>query len=316
MAEIHDLITRDGIEAARRAAQNPTDRSIVEISADILSEESRELGFLYAGWCLTALPHKKLPDDAVWKRQGHKLTLIVEPGFIHPRNGPSTLVGVPYGSRARLILLYCQTKALQTSSQEIELGRSMHEWLSRMGVAVGGKTYQDIRAQADRISACHLTFIWDHGKQGQGFSKSSLVKGGFRLNANGDSRQGELWQDTVRLSDEFFSALKEHPVPVWEPAIREISNQSMALDIYVWLAYRLHSLRKPMPISWMSLQEQFGAGFSSSKSFRQTFRIALKYAMAVYPDAKIDVIESGLTLHQSRPPIERSTVVALSRRGT
>jgi hypothetical protein len=44
-------------------------------------------------------------------------------------------VGVPFGSRARLILLYLQTQALRSRSREVELGRSMREWLRRMGIA-------------------------------------------------------------------------------------------------------------------------------------------------------------------------------------
>ena len=39
---------------------------------------------------------------------------------------------------------------------------------------------------------------------------------------------------------DFFKILKAHPVPVWEPAIRGIAGKSMSIDIYIWLAYRLH----------------------------------------------------------------------------
>ena len=37
-------------------------------------------------------------------------------------------VGVPYGSRARLILLFLQSEALRTGGREIELGRSLRAW--------------------------------------------------------------------------------------------------------------------------------------------------------------------------------------------
>ena len=49
-------------------------------------------------------------------------------------------IGVPYGSRARLIMLYLQSEALRTSSREVELGRSLRNWLERMGISVGGKS--------------------------------------------------------------------------------------------------------------------------------------------------------------------------------
>jgi len=36
-----------------------------------------------------------------------------------------------------------------------------------------------------------------------------------------------------------------HPVPIEENAIAMIANNSMAIDVYCWLAYRLHSLTTP-----------------------------------------------------------------------
>ena len=309
MGEIHQLIFRNGRDVARLATTSATERALVDIAASIMAEESEQLGITYAGWCLTGLPHKRLPDDAPWQRKGHRLTLLVEPGHLR-RAGSLTRIGVPYGSRARLILLYLQTRAIQTNSREVELGRSMREWLDRMGVAPGGKTYQEVRAQADRISACHMSFFWDDARGGDAFLKSSIVTGGIRLHTP-DDRQGDLWHDTVTLSSEYFSSLQDHPVPVWEPALREINNRSMSLDIYVWLAYRLHVLSRPTPLSWDAVQDQFGAGFAASRSFRQVFKEALAFALAVYPAARVDVVSGGLVLHPSRPPIDRKTLVSL-----
>ncbi|MBV8522282.1 MAG: hypothetical protein JOY71_09175 [Acetobacteraceae bacterium] len=53
-------------------------------------------------------------------------------------SGDPEPVGVPYGSRARLILLRPQSEALRTGCREVELGRSLRDWLSKMGIPVGG----------------------------------------------------------------------------------------------------------------------------------------------------------------------------------
>lgn len=308
MAEIHDLILARGRAEAVSRAGSRTERVAAEIAATILSEESSRSGFTYAGFCLTALPHRALPDDQSWVRQGHKLTLVVDPGT-YKRNGTLVKMGVPYGSRARLILIYLQTQAVLTNSPEVELGNSMRSWLSRMGISSGGKTFNDVREQCDRISACNLSFFWGNESGGDKFAKSSLVTGGIRLRGGCD-RQGELWSDTVRLSDEYYKALRDHPVPILESAIQVIGNKSMAIDVYIWLAYRLHSLSRPTPISWDAVKAQFGAGMVSATAFRQAFKETLKVVLAAYPDAKVDVVPSGLILHQSRPPIERASVFA------
>jgi hypothetical protein len=42
-------------------------------------------------------------------------------------------------------------------------------------------------------------------------------------------------------------------VPVEEKAIAMIANNSMAIDVYCWLAYRLHSLSSPKLVTWKAL---------------------------------------------------------------
>ena len=81
----------------------------------------------------------------------------------------------------------------------------------------------------------------------------------------------------------------------------------MALDLYCWLAYRLHVLPGARTVSWKALKSQFGTGFSRMDHFRPTFKDNLALAMAVYPDATVDVTERGLTLQPSRPPVAPRT---------
>ena len=131
---IHALIERDGKQLALKTEH---DRRAVEAAAAYLSSEDSEIGFLYSGWAQAALPHKRLPDDAHWQVQTDRVTLIVQPGLRAIQGGEAVSVGVPYGSRARLILLYLQTEALKSSSREVELGRSLHMWLTRLEIPIG-----------------------------------------------------------------------------------------------------------------------------------------------------------------------------------
>ncbi|NYZ17552.1 pirin [Azospirillum sp. RWY-5-1] len=312
MGQLHHLITQMGREQAKALQTDPDQRSLVDIAAAVLEEERQDLGITYSGFALTALPHRRLPDDQPWERKGHRIRLLIEPGRLPVRGGGFKLYGVPYGSRARMILLYLQTRALQTDSREVELGRSMHEWLDRMGLSVGGQTYRDIREQASRIAACNLTFAWEDAHS-IGFEKDSIVKGGIHFSSIPGNQQAMLWEDRVLLSEAFFRELKAHPVPIWEPALRHIQNNSSSIDIYIWLAYRLHSLSRPMPITWPAVFEQFGAGYSRLRDFRKRFVEALQLALAVYPDARVEVDELGLVLHPSPPPIPERKIHQITR---
>jgi len=155
MGTVHQLILHRGIEGARKeASSDKTDRLCVEAAYEVMADEDGRIGIAHAGFAMTALPHKRI-TETVWERDGGQIKLLVESG-LDIRKQP---IGVPYGSIARMILLYLQTQAVRTRSREVELGTSMNAWLTAMGIPIGGKTYQIVREQSRRISRCRLTFF-------------------------------------------------------------------------------------------------------------------------------------------------------------
>jgi hypothetical protein len=307
MGNIHQLVLKHGLQAAKNMVE-PSQRRLVEIASEVLADEAQRIGISYSGFCLTGFPHKRLADDAAWEKSGHNVTLLIEPGRLKCGPGPSQLVGVPFGARARIIMIYLQTQAIQTQSREVQLGRSMRDWMGRMGLAVGGETARALRDQARRISACHIRFFWstpnEDGRRGDGFSNGSIVRDGLFFRDEADD-QGVLFEDTVTLDEAFFLALRDHPVPLLESAIRQLKEKSLALDIYVWLAYRLHSLSRPTLLSWPALFAQFGTGFRLARQFKPYFVESLSAALAAYPDARIELETGGICMHPSRPPIPK-----------
>ncbi len=307
MGNVHRVIVGSGVEEARKQAVTKHERAIVEAAHLVLSDEADKVGFTYSGFALTCLPHK-LQDEDVWRREGHNLTMVLQSGV----NRAGESLGLPYGSYARFILLFLQSEAVKKGSREIELGRSMRVWLGQLGLSIGGKTYRMVNEQARRISGCSLTFFADRG------SKEIMRRGGF---VDGSitmtdvlSDQPGLWQDRVLLNEEFYRALREHPVPLSESALRAIGPRSAVIDIYVWLAYRLHALTRDVEVSWPALYAQFGSGYARLRKFRADFTNGLDLAMAVYPDAQVVVEERGIVLRPSRPSILKRTPGALPNR--
>jgi hypothetical protein len=306
VSRVHQLVLIHGRERARELVSEKQ-RPLIDIASEVMADESQKIGITYAGFCLTSLPHKRLADNQAWTKQGHRVTLMVEPGRMMVRK-KTVLYGVPYGARARMILLFLQGQAIRTSSREIELGRSLSAWMERMGIAWGGETARAIREQAARISACSLKFFWED-EQTEGWAAGRIVNSGLRFNDTiGEGAQGSFWEDHVVLDEIFFKALKEHPVPLQEAAIRELRDRSVSLDIYVWLAWRLHSLTKATPISWAAVHQQFGSGYAKLFHFKQGFTDSLAAALAAYPQAHVDVDETGIVLYPSQPPVARLSV--------
>lgn len=298
MADVHRLIVKQGVAETRKQAATKHERAVIEAAYQVLSEETDKLGFTYSGFALTSLPHKPQVEN-IWRREGHNLTMLLQGGV--DRTGRS--LGVPYGSYARFILLFLQSEAVKSGSREIKLGRSMRVWLGNMGLSIGGTTYRLVNEQARRISGCSLTFYTDRDNK-EVMRRGGFVDGSITM-ADAMTDQPMLWQERVLLNEEFYQAMRAHPVPLSETALRAIGPRSMVIDIYIWLAYRLHALKGDVEVSWLSLNAQFGAGYSRLRDFRSGFLKGLELALAVYPEARVSIDERGVILRPSRPAIAK-----------
>jgi hypothetical protein len=296
MGAVHRLIEEKGKVGALRAN---LDRRIVEAAAQYMADEEPGIGFAFNGWAQAALPHRRLADDVAWKIESGDVTLMVQPGQRRSASGRIEFVGVPYGSRARLIILYLQTEALRTGSREVELGRSLRSWMTQLGIPLGGKSMRDVREQTERILRCRLTF--EVNQQGcHGIIHQHIVDAAM-FEGNG-ARHGAMTVDRVLLCDSFFKRLMRSPVRIEKAAIRAINNNSMAIDIYCWLAHYLPQLTADHMLPWAKLRVQFGSRFRRPDHFRMRFLENLGLALAVYRAASVDVVPGGVLLHASPPP--------------
>ena len=160
------------------------------------------------------------------------------------------MLGVPYGSLPRLVLIHIMTEAVRTRSRHIVLGTSFTDWMRRMGFRTisygprGSATL--IREQLDRLLACEWMIRWDN-KTAQG-DKEFAVKEVKLTNdyAGVNGRNGGFSRE-ILLTEGFFDHLREHAVPLDENAIRQLRDSATALDLYTWLAYRLPRIEQKPP---------------------------------------------------------------------
>ncbi len=299
-----------GIQQALNLATTAVDRRCVETIHMVMTDENGTPNFVHAGFAMTALPHKQIKANE-WIRDGADIRLRIESGKTHD----GTTVGVPFGYVARLILLYLQTEAIKTRSREVQLGRSMHSWLKAMGLNSGGKGYEAVREQSRRLSLCRLTF-YRIGEGGEAVMNGGFVREAILPGRDNDGAQLSLWRETVVLDEVFYESLIRHPLPVREAAIRALSGRSMAIDLYVWLAYRLHHLTKATRVPWPALHRQFGAGFALQRQFKAHAREALALALSAYPEAQVRVDDEAIILMPSPAPVpERAWARSGAHRG-
>jgi hypothetical protein len=315
MAEVHRQLVLRGLDDVLAEADTPKERRRVQSAHDALLLEQDAINYLHSGFCQAALPHREPKNSAEpWVRRNGAYQLVIRPGILPLRDRILT-VGVPYGTKARLIMIYFQTEAVRNRSQIVDLGPTMASWLKKMGLGTSGGprgSYAPVREQALRIARCEFTMRFERNASEAHLVDQRIVDGMHLWRDDSDEtemfRSGGEWGRHVKLSDSFFEHLIDHAVPLSEEAIAKLKGSSLALDLYVWLAYRLHTVKKETMVSWHALGEHFG---SESGHRQLAFRLkeVLKDVVAVYPDANVEATAQGLVLRPSRSAVPVSSSV-------
>jgi hypothetical protein len=288
-------------------ALTPTTRRLAKANAAIRSESPPELDFLHTVLCQTGLPYRNPGDDQrVWERRQGDARLRVEAGAVtDPRSGNFIEVGLPHGEKARLVLIHLTGEALRTGSPVIPVEDSLTAYVAALGLSTDGRTIRTVKDQLARLSGATVRLSLT--QEGRAVQVNSTLVRGLDLWAPRDHRQRVLWPSSVELSPDFFASVQSHAVPLDRRAIGALSHSAMALDVYCWLAQRLHRVpaARPQVVSWAALKEQFGTGFTRLRAFREAFRDVLHDVHQVYPQARVEDGDEGLTLRHSPPPVAR-----------
>ena len=286
----------------------------VNRAAMLWGDDAGEIGYHPRLFCQLALPYKDPGQAPFWERQNGHFSLTVRPAIETTANGRRQ-VAYPYGSVPRLLLSWLATEAVRTQRPDLILGDSLADFLRQLGMAsTGGRsgTITRLRRQINRLLDATITAQYHGDPQrdvGHNFTIATM-KSLWWTSSDRNAEQASLMPSTVWLSDEFFRELIEHPVPVNVDALRMLQSSPLRLDIYTWLTHRNSYARGRSNITWLQLQNQFGSSTATDTwrgraKFRETFIRQLPYVLAVYPDARIDVVNEGVTLRAAPTHVRR-----------
>jgi Plasmid encoded RepA protein len=311
---VRDQLEMFGLEGARSraraASSSPRERTRlirrVETTHEILSAlpAGGELSFLHSGLCQTCLPHSRPANSSTpWERRSGRFSLTVLPGGLDRGRG-FEYVGIPYGPKARLILIYLQTEGIK--SRTVNLGASFSAFLRSLGLAVtGGQrgTISAVREQSLRISQCRFTMQWNSTDATQKVIANTQIVDRLELWRAGKDE----WLEHVELSERFHEHLREHAVPLDRRGIAHLSGSSLGLDLYTLLAYRLPRLDRDLHLRWSTLQEQLGTAERTTNTLAARMREVMPDVLTAYPHAKVELTPHGLLLKPSLPAVPKAT---------
>ena len=279
-------------------------RRLIDAAADIIETQTDSPEFLHSVLCQVGLPRART-EARSFQRSSGTAAIEIEAGKLYKR-GKLVPAPLPYGAKPRLVLLHLCAEAVRTRNPQIQVGRSVREFLGRLGLDNGGHEYARFRAQMEALAACRMTLGMSVGDKDITINTQPISR--FEAWMQHDGQSLGLWPGSMTLSGEFYATLLEHAVPLDPRAVHGLQKSALALDLYAWLAHRLCRVRKPdgVRLSWANLRQQFGQEYSCAKDFKKEFRAALLKVYAAYPDARISEEVGGLRLYASPTPIPKS----------
>ena len=283
----------------------PVQKRLIESSHDIAMNDPDEITYQHSVLCQVSLPYKN-PGDSIrhWDRKQGKARIALEAGrILNPETSEFTNIGLPYGTKSRLILTHLNSEALKTGTPLINVESSLTGFVKRLGLSAHGRDIRDIKNHLTRLCASTIRLGFVDG--GHAMQVNTQIVRAMNLWLLKDDHHRVLWPTTIQLSEDYYDSLTKHAVPLDERALAALSHSAMGLDIYSWLAQRLHriSTTKSQFITWIALKDQFGYNYTRLVDFKVAFREILIMVHSQYHEAQFELDEKGLTLKNSPPPI-------------
>lgn len=278
------------------------DRKLIDAGAEIATNppSGDDMAFTHAVLCQVGLPRAKV-EGREFMRQSGAAWVNVQAGYLDEGHGP-VLQPIPYGVMPRLGLAWVSTFAVRNKEREIPIGDSAAEFLRLMGMESDGRRYTTLRKQMHALAAARLQL----GFKGRTYNGQPVQQFDAWV-ANKDTQQRALWPGVMLLSEDYYGSLIESAVPLDNRALHALKGSALALDVYAWLAHRLHRIEgRGVTLHWKSLREQFAQeykGKDPDKDFKKEFLPVLRKVLAVYPQAKVKPVTGGVLLIGSPPPI-------------
>jgi hypothetical protein len=286
---------------------------LIESSLDIRESQAEDIAYQHTVLCQTGLPYRTT-NSRTWDARNGRVFLHIKAGeYLDGHTEQWTEVPLPFGPKARLVLLHINSEAIRTQSKEIDVEDTLTAFVRKMqnGRDPNGDEIRKYNQQIISLASASIRMaIIDAEASPTAFR---IPHGDIKISdwhevwQSKDSKQRSLWSNRVHLSDEYAYTLFNHAVPLDPRAIAALAHNAMALDAYAWAGQRMCRIpaNRTDKVTWVNLHQQFGHNYKLLRQFRSVFTKTLKDVLTQYPEARIEINEGGLLLKQSPPPIHK-----------
>ena len=224
------------------------------------------------------LPHSKpLSRHNEFSRKNGNLSLSI----LSRRN-----IGLPYGTTARLVLLYLTTMRVISRERHFRLSDSWRDFLKIMDLGWSARNLRSAQDQLERLCSSSFSVL-------SKIRDKKNFKGMFITDQWSRTPEGIH----VSLSEKFFILSGESVVPLETKIIHQLRKSPLAMDLYSWLTHRTINVKYPTLIKWKDLELQFGSHYKRLRDFRSKFSATLATVLQHKPVTPVlELLPEGLSL--------------------
>ena len=172
------------------------------------SEADPDLGFMARLLALCSLPRTNPGNRLQYKRVNGPYKLVMVAGADNK---------LPYGNFPRLLLAWLCTEVVRTQSRELILGKSLSGFMRTLGIyhnsAGRGGVQTRLRNQMKRLFGCTVSLIYEDESGFARITSSVADRAAFWWNERNPDHP-VLWNSKIRLGEDFFNEIINHPVPI------------------------------------------------------------------------------------------------------
>jgi len=272
-----------------------------------------------------SMPHKNQHSSVEWQVRNGESDLLLRAGKIKNKDGHFESAGLPYGAFTRYILLWVYFTVQHEKKRSIFLGHSESQILKKLDYDTQGGSYKNLHEHMPRLFHCDLIInkrfpdidIGDENRfpfQGKAditeYQRFASTIAKFENKSKSKNPDDERRGYFLDLSEGFYNSIIHNPLPIDIKHVRELvkGGNSYKVDIYTFLADRLHQIPKdkPLLIEQHDIEDLFGINSSDKgKFYRDKFLKNLEVVISqTYKDANVEIVKKqGIVLHNSPPPL-------------
>lgn len=309
------ILERRQADRDRLAAMAPAKRRRAEIAKRLENPPSlADLRHIHSTLAIAGLPYERLTEGThQFARKQGNMALDVMAGALRDQNGNLVQQPIPYGPKARLVLMHLCSEAIQQKSATIEIADTFTGFVRDMGFSDSGGRKGPLTAfkeQLNALAACTMRISSWNGQSVR--TKAFVPLENIELWLSSDPNQRSLWPSTVTFSTAMYDSLSRHALPLNKHVLKAFAGSSRKLDIYAWLSWRMYNLDAPLTLSWQNLYDQFGGQNTEARGFKRHFKDDLAEIKEVLTKLPAQLTNKGLTIRPADPhvlalPIKRLT---------